>query len=83
MRAPQAPQVRGSASNVAAEGLQRDDAAGADVRAVKECLEGFQNRGVGGLGQKAEQSAVAFDETAQDAGDGKGPVTMRDGSQDL
>ena len=68
---------------VAAEGLQRDDAAGADVTAVKECLEGFQNRGVGGLGQKAEQLAVAFDETAQDAGDGKGPVAMRDGSQDL
>ena len=30
----------------AAEGLQGDDAARADVTAVKECLEGFQNRGV-------------------------------------
>jgi hypothetical protein len=39
---------------VAPEGLQGDDAAGADVTAVKERLEGFQDRGVGGLGQKAE-----------------------------
>ena len=55
MRAPQAPQVRGSVSKIfRTKGLERDDAAGADVRAVKECLEGFQNRGVGGLGQKAE-----------------------------
>ena len=68
---------------VATVGLQRDDAAGADVTAIKECLEAFQNRGVGGLGQQAEQPAVSFDETAQDAGDGKGPVAMRDGSQDL
>ena len=54
---------------VATVGLERDDASGADVRAVKECLEGFQNRSVGGLRQQAEQLAVAFDETAQDAGD--------------
>jgi len=56
---------------------------GPDVGAVKECLEGFQNRGVGGLRQQAEQPAVAFDQNAENAGDGKGPVTMRDGSQDL
>lgn len=68
---------------VAPESLQGDDAAGANVTAVKECLGGFQNRGVGGLGQQAEQLAVAFDQTAQNAGDGKGPVTMGDGSQDL
>ena len=68
---------------VATVGRQGKYAAGADVRAVKECLEGFQNRGVGGLGQKAEQPAVTFDETAQDAGDGKGPVTMGEGSQDV
>jgi len=75
--------VRVEVGAVGAEGLQRDDAAGADVAAVKECLEAFQNRGVGGLGQQAEQLAVAFDETAQDAGDGKSPVAMRDGSQDV
>ena len=34
---------------VATVGLERDDAAGADVSAVKECLEGFQDRSVGGL----------------------------------
>ena len=33
-----------------------------------------------GLGKQAEQLAIAFDETAQDAGDGKSPVAMRDGS---
>lgn len=68
---------------VGAEGLQRDDAAGPEVTAVKECLKTFQNRGVGGLRQQAEQLAVAFDQTAQDARDGKGPVAMRDGSQNL
>ena len=68
---------------IAPEGLQRDDAAGAHVTAVKECLEGCQNCGVGGLRQQAKQLAVAFDETAQDAGDGKSPVPMRDGSEDI
>ncbi len=29
------------------------------------------------------QPAVAFDETAQEARDGKGPVAMRDGGQDV
>ena len=53
---------------VAAEGLERDDAAGADVTAVKECLEGFQDRCVSGLGQQGEELAVAFDEAAQDDG---------------
>jgi hypothetical protein len=68
---------------VGPEGLQRDDAAGADVTAFQARLEGFQNRRIGGLGQEAEQLAVAFDETAQDPGDGKGPVAMQDGGQDL
>ncbi len=79
----QGMRVRIEIGPVGAEGLQRNDAAGTDVTAAKECLESLPNRRVGGLGQKAHQLAVAFDETAQDAGERKRPVAMRHGSQDL
>jgi len=75
--------VRIEVGAVAAISLDRDDAAGANVCAVKECPEGFQNRAVGGLREQAKQLAVVLDQTPQDAGDGKGPVAMRDRCQDL
>ncbi len=55
-------------SPIGAERLQRDDAAGADVGAVKDGLEGLQDRGVGRPRRHAKQLAVALEQSAQGAG---------------
>jgi hypothetical protein len=62
---------------------ERRRSRGADVGALIEGLEALQDRGVSRLRQKAEQLAVALEEAAQGAGDGKGPVAVRDGSENL
>ncbi len=65
------------------ERLQRDDAAGADVVAIQQRLEALKDEGVSGLRQKAKQLAIALEEAAQGARDGKGPVAVRDRSENL
>jgi hypothetical protein len=68
---------------ISAVRLQRDDAAGPDVVAIQQRLEGLKDGGVSGLRQKAKQLAVALDEAAQGARDGKGPVPVGHGSENL
>ena len=65
------------------EGLKRKNAAGADIGVVEQRSEGFQDRGVGGLREQAQQLAVAFDKAAQHTRDGKGPVAVGHGSEDF
>jgi hypothetical protein len=45
-----------------AKGLQRDNAAGADIGAVEEDLERVEDSCVRGLGEEAEEPMVAFEE---------------------
>jgi len=68
---------------IGAEGLKRNDAAGADIGAVEQRLEGFQYGSICGLRQQAQQWAFALEQAAQDAGDGKGPVTVRNWGEDI
>jgi hypothetical protein len=75
--------VRVEVGPIGAMGLQRDDTAGADIGAVKQRLEGFQDRGIGRLRQQAQQLAVALDEAAQDARDRKRPVPVGHGSENF
>jgi len=63
--------------------LDRCHTTGAHIRAVIKRLEGGEDGSVGGLGQEAEQLAVPFDEAAQDARDGKGPVAVGHGDEDV
>jgi hypothetical protein len=58
-------------------------AGAADVVAIQQRLEALKDGGVSGLRQKAKQLAIALEEAAQGARDGKGPVAMGDGSEDL
>jgi len=59
---------------IGAEGLQRNDAAGADIGALKQRLEGFQDRRIGGLGKQPKQLAVVLEQAAQYARDRKNPM---------
>ena len=75
--------VRVEVCPIGAERLQRDDTAGADIGALKQRLEGLQDRGIGRLRQQAQQLAVALDEAAQDARDRKRPVPVGHGSENF
>ena len=63
--------------------LKREDAAGAHIFCAEQSLKGFQYRGIGGLGQQAQQGSFALEQAAQYAWNGKGPVTVGYGSEDL
>jgi hypothetical protein len=66
---------------IGAEGLKRNDAAGADIFSVQQRLKGLQYGSIGGLGQHAQQCAFALEKAAQHSRDGKRPVAVRDGSE--
>ena len=68
---------------ISSESLKGKDAAWADVRAAEQRLKSFHYRSIGGLGQQTQQRAFALKQAAQDPRDGKGPVTVWNGSQDL
>ena len=68
---------------VGAEGLQRGDAAGEGVGAAEDGSEALLDGGVGAAREQAEESALAFEETAERLGDGEHVVTMRNRSEDL
>jgi len=59
--------------------LRRQDAPAANIVAAEEGLEGFQYRGLGALGQQAEQRLFALECVAQHSRDGEGPVPVRNG----
>jgi hypothetical protein len=67
------------AGPIGAVGLKGEDAAGPGIVSVEQGLKGFQYRGIGGLGQQSEQGGLALEQAAQEAWDGKDPVTVRDG----
>ena len=51
---------------IGAECLKRNHTAGADILAVQQRLEGFQYGSICGLGQQAQQWALALEQAAQD-----------------
>lgn len=53
------------------------------ISSVEEGLKAFHDKGIGGLGQLAEQKAPALGQAAQDPGDGRDPVPVRDRSEGL
>jgi len=68
---------------IGAESLKRKDASGSYIFSVEKGLKAFQYRGISRLGQQAEQGALPLEQAAQDPRDGKGPVPVRNGSEDL
>jgi hypothetical protein len=68
---------------VGSERLKGKDAAGAYIFSVEQGLKAFYYRGISGLGQQAEQTALALEQAAQYARDRKGPVTVGYGGEDL
>jgi len=57
---------------IGAEGLKRNDAAGADVFSVQQRLKGLQYGSIGGLGQQTQQRALSLEQAAQHSRDGIG-----------
>jgi hypothetical protein len=60
----------------------RNDSRGAHF-SVQQRLEGFQDRSIGGLGKQAQQAALALEQAAQNAGNAKRPVAVRDRGKDI
>jgi hypothetical protein len=75
--------VRIEVCSIRAVRLKRQDAAGSYIFSAEQSLKGFQYRGIGGLGQQTQQCALALEQAAQHSRDGKGPVTVRNGGEDL
>jgi len=69
--------------SVSAVSLKRQDATGADVGAAEQGLNAFQYRSVGALRQHSQQCALALEQAAQHARDGKRPVPVRNRGEDL
>jgi hypothetical protein len=72
-------EVRG----VGAEGLERGDAGGEDVLALEHGAEALLDRGVGAAREQAEESALAFEESAERLGDREHVVSVGNGGEDL
>ena len=68
---------------IGAEGPKRSDTAGADIFSVWQRLNGLQYGSIGGLRQQTQQRGLALEQPAQHSRDGKGPVAVRDGGENL
>jgi hypothetical protein len=66
-----------------AKGLDGAYHAGSYVIAVEKCLKSSEDALGGGLREKGEQGAFAFEKAAKRLGNGKREVSMRYGFQDL
>lgn len=68
---------------IGAEVLKRIDTAGADILSVQQRLNGLQYGSIGGLRQQTQQRGLALEQPALHSRDGKGPVAVRDGGENL
>jgi hypothetical protein len=65
------------------KGLQRNNTSGTNVAALEQGLERLADGFVCGARQQSQQAALALEQAAQDARDGKRPVAMWHGGKNL
>ena len=69
--------------SISAIRLKRQHAARPHIFSAEKSLKGSQYRGISGLGQQTQQRSLAFEQAAQHAWNGKGPMTVRYRSENL
>jgi hypothetical protein len=70
-------------SPIGTERLNRDDAAGANIFAVKQRLEGPADGLVSGAGKEAQEAAFSLEQAPDGFGDREGPMAVRSRREDL